>query len=874
VSTSSPCPCEGASDPQVVTNPPGLDTIGYRVDDFTGFRRALLQSLPGESALAGWRPAPGDLGLQVLEWWAYLGDILTFYNERIANEGYLRTAELPASVSGLVALLGYQPRPGIAATGQLAALRSPKNPWEPLVIAEGAQFANAATPGVPVQTYEALSTQSFQGTVSNTVVFPAPDYAVPHTDPGTGQESLLLAGKVGGVAQGDSLLLLRRGWAGGDQNWAQVTVGAVGPEVDPYGATNTRVTFSEVLWGLQTPPPDPTLRFEIGRFQSFTDFFDGVDPLETITIVDPLRSDPPPAPPEPNPQVDDYRLLKPLQSAALWSAGDPTTTGAYGDGDFGVRLSAVVRAFTPGDPVLFSDASTGGAVLGVVAGMTDELLTVAYPGAPPPTPPTIPVAHTVLALTLPSITDADSLDDLSAQATAVRHAFRDVGTIIPSPATALPPLPTSVTAVVALPSLDSALAFLTDATGTGIPVSATTSADGTSVTLEATSGTPSSPSLALPLQILIDLVPVSQGATVAAETLGTGNAAIANQTFTLSKSPLTYLAQGAGYVSTLEIAIGGVYWTEVDSVYGQPADAQIFTVTQQSDGTSVVRFGDGVQGARLPTGSAILATYRYGSGAASPPAGRLTTILRPQTNLASLANPVAVAGGADPEPASSIRSAAPASVLAFGRAISANDYETIAAQTPGVSRARAYWTWDAGAQRAMIKVYVGDDAAAAGLATSALAGSDDPNRPVSVVAATAIELEISCGLVIAADRVADDVIDAAQVALAQLFAAAGMGIGQTLYSSQIEAALMVPGVVALQGLKVLEPGLFRFQRLRFLFSRFGPIRGLGPIGGFGPIAELFEPELFSGPVGSADPGEGGFYTLSGTPNLWPVTTNG
>ena len=37
-------------------------------------------------------PAPGDLGLQVLEWWAYLGDILTFYNERIANEGYLRTA--------------------------------------------------------------------------------------------------------------------------------------------------------------------------------------------------------------------------------------------------------------------------------------------------------------------------------------------------------------------------------------------------------------------------------------------------------------------------------------------------------------------------------------------------------------------------------------------------------------------------------------------------------------------------------------------------------------------------------------------------------------------------------------------------------------
>jgi len=855
------CPCEGAQDPQVVTNPPGLSTIAYRVDDFTGFRRALLQTQLGENALAGWHPAPGDLGLQALEWWAYLADILTFYNERIANEDYLRTAQLPASVSGLVALLGYQPRPGIAATGRLAALRSPKNPQEPLVIAEGTQFANVATPGVPVQTYEALSGQTFTSAVSSTVVIPAPDDAVPHVDPDTGAESVLLAGSVRGIAQGDVLLLLHREWAGADENWAQVTVASAAPEVDPYGTTNTRVTFSAIAWGLQTPPPEPTRIFEIEQFMDFTDFFDGYDPHETIIVVDPLRADPPPAPPEPSPQVANYRLLKPLQAAALWSAGDPTTTGSYGE-DLGVRLSAVVRAFTPGDPVLFSDASTGGVVLGLVSGTSEELLTVAYPGAPPPTPPTIPVAHTVLTLTLPSITDADSLDDLSATSTAVRYAFRDVGTIIPSPATALGPLPASVTAAVSLPLLDASLAFLTDATGAGFPVSASTD-DGTSVTLQATTGTPSSPSPELPLQLLIDLVPISQGATVASETLGTGNGALANQTFSLSKSPLTYLAQAAGYVSTLQVSVAGVYWTEVESVYGQAADAQIFTVTQQSDRTSVVRFGDGVQGARLPTGSPVLATYRYGSGAATPPPGRLTTILRPQTNLASVANPVAVAGGADPQDASSIRSAAPASVLAFGRAISAEDYETIAGQTPGVNRARAYWTWDADSQRAMIKVYVGDDAAAVGLATSALAGSDDPNRPVSVVGATAIELALSCGLVIAADAVADDVIAVAQASVTSLFSAANMGIGQTLYSSQIEAALMVPGAVAVQGLKLLEPGLLRLRRFGFLFSRFGPI------GGF-----FEQPELFSGPVGSADPGEGGFYTLTGTPDIWPVTLDG
>src|SRR6202041_2638662 len=69
------CPCECTQDPRVVENPPGLSTIAYRVDDFAGFRRALLEPLVDEPALLGWRPASGDLGLQLLEWWAYLADI-------------------------------------------------------------------------------------------------------------------------------------------------------------------------------------------------------------------------------------------------------------------------------------------------------------------------------------------------------------------------------------------------------------------------------------------------------------------------------------------------------------------------------------------------------------------------------------------------------------------------------------------------------------------------------------------------------------------------------------------------------------------------------------------------------------------------------
>ena len=86
--------------------------------DFAPFRHALLRHLAGETELDIWQPTAGsDLGLQVLDWWAYIADILTFYNERIANEDYLGTASLDTSVRRLVGLLGYRPRPGIGATG-------------------------------------------------------------------------------------------------------------------------------------------------------------------------------------------------------------------------------------------------------------------------------------------------------------------------------------------------------------------------------------------------------------------------------------------------------------------------------------------------------------------------------------------------------------------------------------------------------------------------------------------------------------------------------------------------------------------------------------------------------------------------------------
>jgi hypothetical protein len=812
--SASPCPCEERCDPGAVTNQPGLRALAYRVDDFVGFRRALLRPLGGEYALLGWRPAPGDLGLQLLEWWAYLGDVLTFYNERVANESYLRTAMQPASVTGLVGLLGYRPRPAIAAVGRVAALRRRPHPAEPLVIPDGFQLASTATPGVPVQTWEAAAS-SLSGLTHAKIALPPTRALLKSESSHLG--SVLLGGSVAGLKPGDTLLAVSKAFPERENDWAKLTVVSASPEPDPAGGANTRVVV---------------------------DAEDETDARAWMTGA----------------AASDYRLLRSKQSAALWTQTNDAAITHDSDTQVTVLLSAAVRGIVQGD-LVFLDGDNATTV-GMVTDTTEIFTGVPYPGATDGAPPDIPVAHTQLTITsaLARFFSRERfayhvggshgagagvgvgggygsiIEELIEPAkVAVRYGLKDVGTPIGTPATSLASLPVTVTPQPGFTIATGGVeAFVEDANGAGIPVTATSNGDGT-LTLAAVADTPASFSLAAPLRLLVDLVSVSRGKSVANETLGTGDATVAGQAFTLQKAPLTYLATGADFASSLKVAVDGVYWTEARTFYDRPADARVFVVSQAADGKSTVRFGDGVNGARLPSGSRVVASYRYGAGATRPPAGRLTTILEPQQNLASIHNPIAVWGGADAEQPEGVRSDAPKSVLTFGRAISGDDYETVAALAPGVTRARAYWAWDAAHQRSLVKVYVGDDAAAATSARSALAGAEDPNRPVAVVQASPIPLTVGCTLLIAPDRLPDDVAAAATAALADpdtgLFGPARMGIGRPLYTSQLEAALLVPGVLAVHGLTAAAGG-----------------------------AEVFAQE----PVGWADPGEGSFYTLATT----------
>src|SRR5215213_8348065 len=129
-----PCACgccdSGMPEPRL-HNAPGLPALDYTISTYGGFLRRMLAQLSREHVedapnqlrypLAGLSTRePDDPAIALIDAWALVGDVLTFYQERIANEGFLRTATERRSIGELAALIGYQLGPGVAATAHLA----------------------------------------------------------------------------------------------------------------------------------------------------------------------------------------------------------------------------------------------------------------------------------------------------------------------------------------------------------------------------------------------------------------------------------------------------------------------------------------------------------------------------------------------------------------------------------------------------------------------------------------------------------------------------------------------------------------------------------------------------------------------------------
>src|SRR5207248_8748647 len=116
------CAGTAVETPVEIDNRPSLDAIVFRTGKQPQFKATMLAALSASAtpALRSLKTREDDdFTIALLDGWATIADVLSFYSERIANESFLRTATERGSVLELARSIGYELNPGVAASTYL-----------------------------------------------------------------------------------------------------------------------------------------------------------------------------------------------------------------------------------------------------------------------------------------------------------------------------------------------------------------------------------------------------------------------------------------------------------------------------------------------------------------------------------------------------------------------------------------------------------------------------------------------------------------------------------------------------------------------------------------------------------------------------------
>ncbi|MCM3906041.1 MAG: hypothetical protein ND866_30525 [Pyrinomonadaceae bacterium] len=193
-------------------NRPGLAAVVFRVGTYSSFRLSMLQRIANTQALSALQTrSDDDYAVTLLDMWATVADVLTFYQERIANEGYLRTALQRDSVLRMARMLDYHLRPGIAATTFLAFSLDKA---ATLQIPVGLRVQSVPAQDEQPQIYETLESISADARLNSSRILPPPEGFNPLAKGSTtgilapGPEALEAAAA---ISTGDRLVLFNPG---------------------------------------------------------------------------------------------------------------------------------------------------------------------------------------------------------------------------------------------------------------------------------------------------------------------------------------------------------------------------------------------------------------------------------------------------------------------------------------------------------------------------------------------------------------------------------------------------------------------------------------------------------------------------------------
>jgi hypothetical protein len=797
--------------PEPIHNRPALDSLRYRVGTFATFRRAMLEAIgratrtgpAGEEdsrPLLDWTSrASDDYGIAFIEMWAYLGDVLSFYQERIANEAYLRTGTRESSTAHLVSLIGYRPAPGRAAVTWLAfrteddaTVRIPRG----LLV--------QSVPGQDEKPQKFQTVQEVEARASLNVLRPVT--TKPQTLP-RGATRAVLAGRGHDLHEGDWFAIVgeERRQDPGSERWDLRRMETV--EENEEDDTTT-VTWAQGLgsgarrWrGVILPASDP--EFWVFRRQAWPFGYNAPDwNLFKATMS--------------TEQGDIFKAAFPDWNRKHLPEDDENPAHIY--------LDTVYPGLVPGSWVALVTSRIGRRHKNRLSGY--ERYVELYP--------VLDVTDTTrLGYTLAARVTRLTVDVKEDGRPEHIEFFPIRGTVAMVDSQRLPlarvPLGHSAMGAgkdtatpvegVAIelegdhPDLHRGRSLLVSGTrlyggpvGPGsevVQVSSVSHEDEGRTRVTLTS--PLEGAYERSSVVIYGNVAAATHGESVVEVLGDGDASRPYQSFSLTDGPVTHVpSPGApgGAASTLEIRVDGVRWEERPELHGVPGETRAYITRRHPGETMAVLFGDGETGARVPSGRGnVEAAYRVGLGPeGNVGAGSLRTLLEKPLGLKSATNPGAAAGGAAPEQAGAVKRTAPGTVRTFGRIVSLRDFEDAALEYIGIAKAKASWRWD-GEGRVVDLVVAGDDGQPVGAVMGDLQADldarRDPHRPLRIREFTPLPISVAIDLVVDDDHRMDDVREAADAALRAMFEFDALGLGETVHLSDVhEAVMRTAGVVA------------------------------------------------------------------------------
>ncbi|HEX6747299.1 MAG TPA: putative baseplate assembly protein [Longimicrobium sp.] len=868
----------GGQTATAIDNPPGLPALAYRIGTQPVFLERMLRRLVSQAVTSDTgeelRPlsrlttrAADDPAIALLDAWATTADVLTFYQERVANEGFLRTATERRSILELARTIGYELNPGVAASTELAftlesATVAPLTSASPVPavveLAEGLKVQSVPGPGETAQTFETVET-----------IEARPEWNLLHARATKtqglelGETALWLDGIATGLQVGDALLLVgrERERYGGSENWDFRFVAAVEtypatptPTSPPdLSAGKTKVTWTEGL-GFRSgtrrvePADDP----KVYAFRARGSFF-GFNAPDWRAMPGVIKA-------EFDPSASDLNTATGAYSGSLTEWPGFEAEGA----DNVVDLDAAYPRVVPGSWIVLSKSNYTElyrVATAVPASRTDFTLTAKVTRLTLDAMEHLswfPRRETVVFLQSEELrlTEApdtslvggttveleELVDGLTAARTLIvsgqrRRARVDglakglVMTSADGTATKLNPgevlwmtAPSSTSTAGAVTwSLVNRFGVegtVTDASGRIAEEDAAADDELLSEVVALAEATDDGVRTTLRLEgtgmqrwydrgsvrIWANVAMATHGETVS-EVLGSGDGSQANQQFTLKRPPLTYVsaATATGVQTTLEVRVNDLLWTEVDAFNESGPQDEVYTVRHADDGTATVMFGDGIRGARLPTGSAnVTATYRTGIGPDGEVGeGTLTLLQSRPLGLKEVTNPIAASGAGAPEELEDARANAPRTVLTLGRIVSLKDFEDFARAFAGIGKARAVALWSG--ERQVIHITIaaatgGEVASDSDVYTNLVAAIHtyrEGSERVVVDSYTPRAFTLDAAVIVDPAFIAADVLEAAEAALRDAFSFAARDFAQPVTGAEVIAVIQaVDGVVA------------------------------------------------------------------------------